>query len=78
MTEVQHETWGQIVRRHEIERISAIRRLMGGSMQEAADTLGITKPSLDSFLRYRGLRWSIDQVEAAYPEVKEQHNGKAS
>lgn len=71
MPDSRRETWAQMSRRHETERAQLVRMAMGGSMQEAADILGIEKHTLDSYLRYRGLRWSAEQIEAAYPEIKD-------
>jgi hypothetical protein len=78
MPDRRDETWAQMSQRHETERAQLVRGAMGGSMQEAADMLGIEKHTLDSYLRYRGLRWSAEQIEEAYPEIKDKNQERAA
>ena len=65
------ETWAEMTKRHEIERLSLVRDHMHLSVLRASKNLGISSSSLWSFLSYRGLSWSKAKLEAAYPELKE-------
>lgn len=63
------ETWAQILRRHDLEKMRAIHAHIDSSIPKAAAALGISEGALSSFVYSRGVRWNRGELEAAYPEL---------
>ena len=62
------ETWPEILRRHELEKMRAIHTHIDSSLPKAAN-LEMSQAALGSYIYSRGLRWNRASLEAAYPEL---------
>lgn len=63
------ETWPEILRRHELEKMRAIHAHIDSSLPKAAANLEMSQAALGSYIYSRGLRWNRASLESAYPEL---------